>query len=279
MILVDFNAVAIAALLADKNEEYYNVDLLRHLVLNSLRSCRSRFKAEYGELVICYDSPTWRKLAFPFYKQNRQDEREASRIDWNRVFENIRTIQEEINNVFPYRGLKVEGAEADDIIGVFCHRFGTVEPLPMKDHLIYSSDKDFRQLLKYSNIQQYSPSRKDFITCDDPDGFLFEQILKGDRDDGVPNVRSYDTQLIDKVRQKPVTAKVVAEYQASEELQQSRTFLRNKALIDLTQTPKEIVEKINSEIDREMEPKTRNNIRKYFMDKRLRQLIESIGDF
>ena len=47
-------------------------DLVRHMVLNSLRGYRSRFSDEYGELILCYDDKTnWRRDVFPNYKHSR----------------------------------------------------------------------------------------------------------------------------------------------------------------------------------------------------------------
>ena len=59
MILVDMNQVTISNLmmqLGSKRENDVDEDLVRHMVLNSIRMYRSRFNKEYGELVLCYDS-------------------------------------------------------------------------------------------------------------------------------------------------------------------------------------------------------------------------------
>jgi hypothetical protein len=56
--------------------------MIRHMVLNSLRSYRSKHSAEYGELVIaCDTSHYWRKQAFPYYKANRKKNQESSELD------------------------------------------------------------------------------------------------------------------------------------------------------------------------------------------------------
>jgi len=64
MILVDMNQVTISNLmiqLGSKRENDVDEDLVRHMVLNSIRMYRSRFYKEYGELVLCYDSKKyWR---------------------------------------------------------------------------------------------------------------------------------------------------------------------------------------------------------------------------
>jgi len=81
MILLDFNQVCISNLisqLGNHTNASIDEDLFRHMVLNTIRSLRTKFK-EYGELVICCDDrKVWRKDVFPFYKANRKKTREAS---------------------------------------------------------------------------------------------------------------------------------------------------------------------------------------------------------
>ena len=63
-------------------------DMVRHMILNSLRMYRERFHDEYGEMVICYDSKHyWRRDYFPQYKMNRKKVRDDSSHDWNNIFE------------------------------------------------------------------------------------------------------------------------------------------------------------------------------------------------
>ena len=65
MILVDMNQVTISNLMmsiGSKRQNDVDENLVRHMVLNSLRMYRSRFSEEYGELVLCYDSKKyWRR--------------------------------------------------------------------------------------------------------------------------------------------------------------------------------------------------------------------------
>ncbi|HIB85048.1 MAG TPA: hypothetical protein EYO59_10780 [Chromatiaceae bacterium] len=61
-ILVDLNQVAISNLMVSLgayNKTFeLNEDLIRHMILNSLRAYRVKFQEEYGELVICCDGKT-----------------------------------------------------------------------------------------------------------------------------------------------------------------------------------------------------------------------------
>ena len=68
MILVDLNQVMISNLMAQlhsRQSKEVDEELLRHMVLNGIRSYRTKFFEEYGEIVICllYTSPSPRDQA------------------------------------------------------------------------------------------------------------------------------------------------------------------------------------------------------------------------
>ena len=114
-------------LMEEDNEDavdYSNVpieeDLVRHMVLNSLRGYKTRFGEKYGQLVLCCDDKQyWRRDIFPYYKANRKKDRKASGYDWHAIFDTIRLVKEEIKENFPYKVIQVDHAEADDIFTVF----------------------------------------------------------------------------------------------------------------------------------------------------------------
>ncbi len=160
MQIVDLNQVMISNFMAQIGN-HHNIkieeDLLRHMILNSLRSYNAKFRNQYGEMVIaCDDTRSWRKNLFPYYKANRKRDREKSELDWNAVFEILNRVRSELKEFFPYRVIQVETAEADDIIGTLCHQFGNTS----EKILIISGDKDFRQLQTYMNVRQDDPVRK-----------------------------------------------------------------------------------------------------------------------
>ena len=69
-------------------DEPLSEDLVRHMVLNSLRSYKTKFSKDFGDLVLCYDDKhCWRKDYFPYYKQNRKKARSESSLDWNELFD------------------------------------------------------------------------------------------------------------------------------------------------------------------------------------------------
>jgi hypothetical protein len=255
-------------------------DLIRHMVLNSLRSYVRQFKQKYGEIVVCCDSRKyWRRDVFPFYKSNRKKDREKSEFDWNLIFETLGKIREELKENFPYRVLEVEGAEADDIIAVLSARQAVSEEV-----LILSSDKDFVQLQKYPNVSQYSPILKRYVKADDPYLYIKEHIIKGDRGDGVPNFLSPDNTFALGERQKVINSKKLNEWlhMAPEDFcvneNMLRGYKRNQMLVDLDFIPENIKQQIVDCYDN-TKPSTRQKMFNYFIEKRLSNLMEVIDEF
>ena len=282
MILVDFNQVCIANFMSQVGN-HTNVkieeDLVRHMVLNSIRMIRSKFSEKYGEIVICSDNKKyWRREIFPYYKANRKKDRDKSDVDWYSLFTFLNKIREELKDNFPYKVLNVEGAEADDIIGTLAKKYSD-----SKEHiLVVSSDKDFMQLQKYSNVDQYSPIMKKFVRTEDPNKYIFEHILKGDRGDGIPNFLSDDDTFVMGKRQKPLSKKRIDTVRengvTSLGPEGERGFYRNRQLVDLDYIPNNIEDKILDEYYSAV-PNSRSNLLNYFIKYKLKNLMETIGEF
>lgn len=286
MILLDLNQVMISNLMiqiqggkADLQE-----DLIRHMILNSIRLYRQKFK-NYGELVICCDDKNyWRKDVFAYYKAHRKADREQSDLDWSKIFEVLNRVRDELKETFPYRVLQVPRSEADDIIGTLVHRFGKVLNNDSTEKiLILSGDKDFGQLQIYANVEQFSPVTKRWVKVDDAERFLKEHIMKGDRGDGIPNFLSKDSCIIAKERQKPLSSKKLNEWVKMDEVEfcdgeMLRNYKRNQELVDLKMVPDYIKNQINTMYD-EYEIPNRKGLLNYFIKNKLKLLTECIGEF
>jgi hypothetical protein len=281
MIIVDFNQVMLSNLvmqIGNHTNAPLEEGLFRHMVLNSIRSYKRKFGEKYGEMIIaCDDKNYWRKQIFPYYKANRKKARDASDMDWNTVFEFFNKIRSEIQEFFPYRLIKVDTAEADDIIATLVKKY-SVEG---EEILILSGDKDFIQLHKYPNVKQYDPVRKKMINHDDPNKFLYEHVLRGDVGDGIPNIFSDDDTFVINKRQKPLSQKKIDNfYNKSGNLDDIylRNFSRNQQLIDLNFIPDKIK---NSVIDKYNEEagKDRSKLFNYFVKFKLKHMMETIGEF
>lgn len=266
--------------LGNNKEGELEESLLRHMILNSIRSYRSKYGDKYGEMVIaCDDRGSWRREYFPYYKAHRRDARNESPLDWEAIFAAMGKIKLELKENFPYRVIQVPKAEADDIIATLVHKFG---PEGTRI-LILSGDKDFVQLHQYMGVEQYDPVRKKKITNLDPPRFKAEHIIKGDKGDGVPSILMGDNSMVLRERAKPVTQKKLDAWSNKQpeefcnELMLQRWY-RNKQMIDLDMVPKEITEQILVEYESEA-GKTRKNMFNYFMTHKLKHLMEVIQDF
>lgn len=282
MIIVDLNQVMISNFMAQVgNHTNINIDehLFRHMVLNSIRSYNQKFKVDFGEMVIACDaSNNWRRDIFPYYKANRRKARKKSDVDWNTVFETLNKVREELRDYFPYRVIHIDKAEADDIIGTLCALYGDDEPV-----MIVSGDKDFRQLQAYSKVKQYDPVRKRAIVDKDPVNYLKEHIMRGDMGDGVPNFLSKDDTFVVGDRQKPIRQVKLDQWikmEPSEFCDQEmlRNYRRNEALVDLSVTPDYIKNQVVV-IYEEQAGKGRDKLFNYFIDNKLKHLMEAINEF
>jgi len=278
MIIVDINQIMISNLMVTIHRDNLELgeDLIRHMVLNSLRGHNKKFRKEYGQMVIACDSGNvWRRQAFPNYKAGRKANREKSEHDWTMIFDLLSKVKNEIKQFLPYKVIEVESVEADDIIAVLCRR--TNEKV-----LILSGDKDFIQLHN-DRIKQYNPVLNKFVGQDEnPSLYIREHILKGDRSDGIPNVLSDDNVFIEGRRQRPLSKKKIEawcnEIVPTFNEEEQKNYDRNKTLIDLNCIPKEFEDKINREFEN-FEVATRDKILGYFINKKLKTLIEVIDEF
>ena len=281
MILVDLNQVLLAGLMAQisaQKNTTLDESLIRHMVLNIIRTHIKNFKGEYGEVVLCCDNRKyWRKDFFPFYKANRKKTREKSDLDWHLIFDMLAKFKQELRETFPYKVIDVEGAEADDIIGTLVPLYCRGEKI-----LILSSDGDFLQLQKYPNVKQYNPSLKKYVKSENPVLELKEKIIRGDKGDGIPNMFSPSDCFVRDLRQKPITKGTLEKYLKEDVKNYSyddlTNFGRNQTLIDLSFIPQDIKEKIINNYD-ESKPASRQKLLNYFIEKKLRNLMDVIEEF
>ena len=289
MILLDYNQVAIANIMVQMahNRNRVELGLVRHMILKSIRSYRNKFRGEFGDLIICCDDRNyWRKDSFPYYKGNRKADRENSKIDWNQLFGCLNTVRDELIEFFPYKVLRVDRAEADDIIGRVCNRFGMDTAMYYgvdEKILILSGDKDFGQLQKYSNVWQYSPATKKWIEVDDPKAFLQEHIIKGDSSDGIPNIASSDACVVEKIRQTPIRKRKIESWKHLDPKDYCgenmlRNWHRNNTMVNLDMIPEDIITEIDRAFDTHKVP-PRGGLFNYFIEKGLKELTQHIGDF
>lgn len=279
MIIFDTSSVAYG--MVHQLEDEADIGLLRHAILNSIGYIIRELK-QYDnctkEIVLACDSRNnWRKEIFPPYKAARKKQREDQKgVNWDQFFIDFNTLIDEFRENMPFKVLRVDRAEADDIIAILCQK-------RCDDNItIVSSDKDFRQLIKpTNNVKLYSPrSGVGFIDASEYE--LFEHIIKGDKEDGVPNVLSAGDVFVEGVRQTTLTAKkkqILKDYKFNldnvpfmdDDIKQRIDM--NTQLIDLNNIPKDLIDITLEQYDNYKLPKGKQF--NYFVSKKLTKIMES----
>ena len=282
MIIFDFNQVAISNLMEQIGSSKTPVDesLVRHMILNTIRTYVKRFKDSHGpEIIIaCDNKKYWRREIFPHYKAGRKKAREASGHDWSTIFDCLNKIRDELKVNSPYKVLDVDSAEADDIIAVLSLKYSATQKI-----MILSSDKDFAQLQKYPNVEQFSPILKKAIKEPLPSAQLKQLIIRGDKSDGIPNILTKDDVFVTGGRQKPITEVKIIGWMNQEPKEfcnedMLRNYARNEMLIDLTRIPESLKESILHSYD-ESKGRTKQEFMNYMIANRLKNLLEVIDEF
>lgn len=281
MILLDYSQIALSNIIVQGlNDE----QMIRHMILNSIRMYNKKYRDEYGQMVICADGMnTWRKEYYPQYKAHRKKHRDNSDQDWTEIFRILHLVRDEIKENLPYKVIHMDGCEADDIIGTLAmqtQEFGMHEPV-----MIVSSDKDFIQLQKFNNVKQFSPIQKKMVTDDNPRTYLWNHIFRGDSGDGVPNVLSGDDTFVTEAKQTPLRQTKIDDWiHNAERLREVmpeeyyRNYQRNKKLIDLAEIPEEVQTSIINTFNGQ-KPAMRMKVLNYLIKKRCNNLIEVVEEF
>jgi hypothetical protein len=282
MLLIDLNQVMISNLMmqvGSSSKVKLDEGLVRHMVLNTIRMNVKTFR-NYGKVVIaCDNKKYWRREYFPNYKAGRKKMRDSSVHDWNLIFECLNKIKQELKDFSPYTVLDVERSEADDIIAVLSSEFCKEESI-----MILSNDKDFIQLQKFSNVEQYSPILKKKIGGKDASLYLKEMIIRGDSSDGIPNILSQDDVfLVEGKKQGSITKKKLEQwlYQEPEFFcndEMMRNYTRNQLMIDFEFIPNDIKTSILQKFE-ETKPASKQNFLNYMIKNRLNNLMEVFDDF
>jgi hypothetical protein len=241
-----------------------------HITLNSIKKAWQDFGGSH--VVFCLEGRSWRKDYYEPYKRNRADARAAKTVKeqeeetlfWE-SFDMFKTFIEEKTNCTV---LQHKELEADDLIA------GWIQSHPTDKHVIISTDTDFVQLIS-PTVSQYNGVLEHHITHEgifdkkgkrvidnktkepkavpDPNWLLFEKCIRGDSSDNVfsayPKVRVNKLQeaFKDKDNKGFAWNNLMLQRWVDHEGKEHRVledYNRNCQLIDLTQQPVDIKEKI-----------------------------------
>jgi hypothetical protein len=292
MIILDFNGILIGQVAGATKEHGPDTDMsiIKNYFFGELLNIKKKF-SEFGEVVVACDSPnSWRKQYYPYYKINRKTDRAKLPFDWDLCMAAITQIQDDLRGYFPYKVLKVESCEADDIVAVVCkHVTGFNDGLQRNSDpiMIVSADQDFLQLQTIKGVQQWSTNTKKLLVERNPDKFLFDKILKGDSGDGVVNILSADDAIANGVRQKPITAARIEKWtehfvNTGGELHPElsiENYTRNKTLVDLLNCiPEELCSKIKQQFDEYQVP-SKLKLQSFFISNRMKEFHSELQYF
>lgn len=296
-VLVDFSQLVIASVAANQ-KEFVGDDpsnMIRHYALNSLLFLKHKFK---GDMILCCDSSTyWRRDEFPAYKGHRVHAKKKSDLDWDMVRKTLNELIQELDENFPYKVMKVAGAEADDVIAALVKHFqeNELEQSGLfespKDIVICSTDGDFGQLQKYKNVKQWNNIAKKFIECANPRQFLIQHICEGDISDNIPNLCTSTQWSVDRANDAPTKLRATSFMKSRFEsfyvggidacLNENERihYRRNELLVDLDKMPADIYNKIVQEYSTIKPNGSKNKIFNYLTKHRMKLLLADHGAF
>lgn len=290
--IIDASQLVIATINATFHDDPKSLteDMLRHLIIDTIRANKTAKQKEYPEVVVALDTPSsrgyWRRDIAPYYKRTRAKAREESKFDWGSIFPLINKIFSELTEVYPgIKLISVDRIEADDIIAVLTKKF----TLEGKRVLITSSDSDFTQLHKYPSVKQWAPAQKKWVVPKNGSAYadLMYKIIKGDKKDCIAGVKcrsDFFANPIEGQRAPSCTTKwlntiIDAENPRSvlSDSEQAR-YDENIMLLDFDKIPSHISDSIITAYETKVVPK-RAKLYTYFVQNRLVKLLEKINTF
>lgn len=287
--IIDASQLIIATLTVNFEPNDVGEDMLRHMIIDTIRNNIKRHKAQYPEAIVAFDDAKngyWRRDVAWYYKKNRTKAREESKWDWEEIFKMINKIVGELIFVYPGATLiKIDRTEADDIIAVLTKRF-SLEGRPV---LITSSDSDFTQLHKFKLVKQWSPGQKKWVKTKNgsPLADLMYKIVKGDKKDGVAGIKCRPDFVVNKIegeRAPPCSTKWIEQLIDADDprvlLSESERerYDENVKLLDFEAIPEFVQNNVN-EAYNTFKKNPRGKLYTYFVQNRLVELLKRINDF
>lgn len=214
----------------------------------------------------------WRRDIYPDYKKKEHVED----VYYEDVIGATNMIKEFFDTCTNCAVYEAANSEADDVIGIISGRTtGNVL------NVIMSSDKDFTQLINEHN-KLYSPPQKLYRETDNPEYDLFLKCIRGDTSD---NIKS----AYPRVREKPTLVEAWEDPYKMQNLMETVNkdgnrvgdlFIFNMRLVDLTQQPQYIKDRINNILDTPVEKNySEFKVMSYYKDNFLREFSDSLDKF
>jgi 5'-3' exonuclease len=240
-----------------------DVPFFFHVLFNKLHNIFST----YGEVVICNEgmkSLEWRRNIFKDYKRNRDAHKATEEY---KVFRSTLDKIDEVLHYYPTKFLKIDPAEADDIIAVLSEKYS-------QDHeiTIISSDGDLTQLINYyPNIVQYNPIKQMYVKPKHK--FIAEEkAIVGDRSDNICGIPRIGIKTFEKM--------IEDRNFFHEKMKNGNREIYEKflSIIDLRKIPKEIKgEILDKDLKTEYNKFDPESAEAFFMENKCGKILESFG--
>lgn len=277
MILVDSSAALHRILYMNKDAVIQNPEFLSHLLLTQFNFIASNFGAsKVNPVVLCLDSSSWRKDYYNNNKPKTEDYKNEtykgnrtkdSDFDWTEVYKIYDGVCEALKQHSDYFVMKVEKAEADDIIAILTKHYKSKETV-----YVISSDKDFAQL-QDQNVLLYDPLKKSFKPDIDVESWKKIHIIIGD---DVDNIKAIKPRVKEKTAQK-MLKDLDTLLQTNPDMKEK--YLFNENLISFEKIPLNIEDAIIEEFTNQKFSFNQMNLMKEFIRYKLVKHTENILKF
>lgn len=278
MILFDLSYFAHRIVHPNKGAILENNNFFAHLITNQILAFSKKLGAsKQNRMVLCLDSPSWRRDFYEdhkpkcpeydgqVYKGNRKKD---SELPWDFINSTIDIICDSLKENSDFYVVKVDKAEADDIIAVLAKRYKDYESI-----WIGSSDKDFIQLQEHDRVEIFDPLKNCFKP--EQDIALYKKIhnIIGDTSD---NILAIKPRVGDKTAIKMI--KDLPNLLATDPLMKEK-YKFNRNLIDFDYIPVYIEDAILNEFAKQSFTYNPTGLLKTFMKYGMSKLLEDVASF
>jgi 5'-3' exonuclease len=280
MILFDLSYFMHRVIHPNKETIIQNPMFFAHLMTTQIiRFSKQLGASKANKMVICLDSPSWRK---DFYAKNKpvcpvyEDQTykgnrvKDSSLPWDELHAITDSLAESFKNHSDLYVMKIQDAEADDIIAILSKEFSSKETI-----WVLSPDKDFVQL-QDENVHVFDPLKNAFKP--EQDVSLFKKIhnIIGDASDNIYTIKGNQKSMKESVALKLL--KDLDDLLATNPLMKQK-YDFNEKLIDLSMIPEYVKEATLNEFATQTHSFNATNILKTFMKFNMSKLSEDIGVF
>lgn len=231
--------------ICDDYEWVENEIFMKHFdesYMKNLLKFKNMYNVPFENMIIVRDCPRetiWRMNIFKEYKATRKNtcNYKNKKFSVGNIFKHIyNNLYPKLEEQFKFKIIKVENAEADDVIAVLANKIREVD----KNRLvvIISNDNDYLQLVNEKtliwSLQNKLLNTKVEISAEE---ILKKKILKGDESDNIPSIVGHmsDKELMELIRDP-----IKLEKWLNILPERKNMFLENQRLIDFNFIPVDI---------------------------------------